>query len=256
MSNSTIKFYDITVAPAILGKGSSPNTLKTRMCLNYKGIPYQTVWVEYPDIEAVCKEIGALPTGNLNASWGPYYTLPAIHDPSTGTILAESALITEYLDDTYPDTPKLFPPGTRALQLAFIDAFMSKLGSMWQFILPLGYPYLSPRSQEFYRKTREAWFGKKLEDIVPTGQKREEEWAKVKVGFDAIDTWFKKANTEGGPYLLGANIAFADIVVASFLLFFRQILGEVSPEWTDINAWSEGRWEAYLQRFESFKIIT
>ncbi|KAG5633812.1 hypothetical protein H0H81_005112 [Sphagnurus paluster] len=60
--------------------------------------------------------------------------IPAIHDPNTNTTLAKSALIAEYLDSAYPDTPKLFPPGTRPLQYAFIDVFMSHLDALWQFV--------------------------------------------------------------------------------------------------------------------------
>ncbi|KAJ7192476.1 hypothetical protein B0H12DRAFT_1082684 [Mycena haematopus] len=38
--------------------------------LNFKRIPYRTVWVEYPEIEARCKEIGAAPTRTREQTWG------------------------------------------------------------------------------------------------------------------------------------------------------------------------------------------
>ena len=34
-----------------------------RYCLNIKGIPYKTVWVEYPDIEGVLKKLGGGSSG-------------------------------------------------------------------------------------------------------------------------------------------------------------------------------------------------
>ncbi|KAF4617880.1 hypothetical protein D9613_006292 [Agrocybe pediades] len=83
----TITFYDI---PSDCVGAWSSNTWKTRFCLNYKGIPYNTVWVEYPDIEELSKKLGLKPTGK--AFWDAskdYYSLPAIHDPSTGVYISE-----------------------------------------------------------------------------------------------------------------------------------------------------------------------
>ncbi|KAJ7483558.1 hypothetical protein FB451DRAFT_1234964 [Mycena latifolia] len=75
-----IVFYDI---PSTLpNKCWSPNTWKTRYALNFKGIPYKTSWVEYPDIEPLSREVGAAPTRN-KPDGRPHYTLPMIHDPST-----------------------------------------------------------------------------------------------------------------------------------------------------------------------------
>ncbi|KAJ8699426.1 hypothetical protein PTI98_002541 [Pleurotus ostreatus] len=67
-----IIFYDIP--SSLEPQAWSHNTWRVRYALNIKGIPYQTVWVEYPDIEAVCKKIGASPTGEE----APHYTLPVI----------------------------------------------------------------------------------------------------------------------------------------------------------------------------------
>lgn len=48
MSSSSTILYDLP------SKGDckcwSPNTWKVRLPLNFKGIPYTTEWVEYPDI--------------------------------------------------------------------------------------------------------------------------------------------------------------------------------------------------------------
>ena len=50
--------------------------------MNIKGLPYRTVWVEYPDIVAVLEKIGAPPAGKA-PDGSPKYTLPAIYDPNT-----------------------------------------------------------------------------------------------------------------------------------------------------------------------------
>jgi len=90
--------------------------------LNLKGIPYKTEWVEYPDIEPICKKLGIAPTYK-NADGSDRYTIPAIHDPSTGVYISDSVLIAEYLDKTYPYTPQVFPHHTHALHAAFTAAF-------------------------------------------------------------------------------------------------------------------------------------
>ncbi|GLB38803.1 putative glutathione S-transferase, N-terminal domain [Lyophyllum shimeji] len=245
-----IILYDIP--STVPGQAWSPNPCKTRYCLNYKGLPYKTVWVEYPDIEALSKKIGTLPTDVKNGK--PFYSLPAIYDPNTKTALAESALIAEYLDATYPDTPKLFPVGTHALQHAFVAAFMQTLSPVWQFALPAANNILNPPSEVYFRRTREAMFGKKLEDVVPTGLAANEEWAKVKAAFDTVDGWLQKGQADG-PYLTGKEPAFADFVVASSILCFKKIWGAESSQWKDVMSWNTGRWEALIKEFEKYETI-
>ena len=79
MSNE-ILFYDLSVQSSVRSnKCFSPNTLyahpqtsrrpqltlglsSIRYALNYKRLPYKTVWVEYHEIEPVAKKVGAKPT--------------------------------------------------------------------------------------------------------------------------------------------------------------------------------------------------
>ncbi|KAI0258200.1 hypothetical protein BC834DRAFT_912736 [Gloeopeniophorella convolvens] len=37
----------------------SPNMWKARFALNYKGVPYKTGWIEFPDIAPLAQRIGA-----------------------------------------------------------------------------------------------------------------------------------------------------------------------------------------------------
>ncbi|KAJ7067615.1 hypothetical protein C8F01DRAFT_980401 [Mycena amicta] len=99
----------------------SPNTLKTRYALNFKGLTYMTKWIEYPDIEGLVKDLGGRPT-RAKADGRPHDTLPMIHDPSTGETVTDSFKIAVYLDKTYPDTPLLMPSGAFPLLRAFEEA--------------------------------------------------------------------------------------------------------------------------------------
>lgn len=206
--------------------------LATRLSLNLKGIPYKTIWVEYPDIAKVCKEIGAAPTG-INDDGDIYYTLPVIYDPATKSAISDSRAIAEYLDATYPSTHVLLPKNTYALQAAFGSAFAEALKGIFDFALPDSLAILNPPSAQYFRSTRERWYGKKMEDFKPTGDKRKEQWADVEKGFERIDGWLKK-NGEGKPYVMGDTITWADIFIVAFLLWFKTVLGEAE-------------WEGYIE---------
>jgi len=140
-----------------------------RYTLNLKGIPFKTEWVEFPNIELLCKKLGIPPTCKREDR-SDRFTLPAIHSPSTGVYISDSILIAEYLEKTYLDTPQIFPHNTFALQAAFTAAFVNNLSALWNFIVHATYAILTPRSQEYYRHTREKSFGKVLEDIAPKGE--------------------------------------------------------------------------------------
>ncbi|KAF7320563.1 hypothetical protein HMN09_00140300 [Mycena chlorophos] len=76
-----IVFYDVALKE--VGACRSPHTLKSRYALNFKGLEYTTMWLEYPEIEDACKAIGGKPTRN-KPDGTPLYTLPMIHDLNTG----------------------------------------------------------------------------------------------------------------------------------------------------------------------------
>jgi len=266
----TITFYDIPSNNP--DSPWSPNTFKTRQeleslrihvyillthnfppryTLNFKGIPYKTEWVEYPDIEPLCKKLGISPTSK-KADGSDHYTLPAIHDPSTGTYISDSILIAEYLEKTYPDTPQVFLHHTIALQAAFTAAFGNNLSSLRSFIIPATYTKLNPRSQEYFRRTREKSFGKAMENIAPKGEAAIAEWAQFRDGLGKVDAWYAK-NGGKGPFLLGETPSWGDIAVASYILWLRVVWGKDSQQWKDISSWHNGRWATIIEALKKYE---
>ncbi|GKU07641.1 glutathione s-transferase [Fusarium langsethiae] len=49
-SSKPIVFYDIAARPPVEKNCFSPNPWKSRLALNFKGVPYSTSWVALPDI--------------------------------------------------------------------------------------------------------------------------------------------------------------------------------------------------------------
>lgn len=222
--------------------------------MNYKGIPYKTEWVEYPDIEETLKKLGGVPTSK-KADGRDHYTLPAIHDPTTGKIVTDSMNIAAYLDKEYPDTPSLLPKGTRAatelLNSHFKSTVLTKLSPL---MLPPCCATLNPRSAEYFRRTREKSYGKKLEEFTPPGPIREEAWAKVKEGLNLLDEIYAK-NGEEKPYFFGETFSFADVIVAGCLIWVRIILRPESEEWKAVARWNEGRWAKLLELVEKDLVV-
>ncbi|KAK7058530.1 hypothetical protein VNI00_002166 [Paramarasmius palmivorus] len=244
----TIDFYDFPCKYE--GVAWNVITWRTRFTLNYKGLPYRTIWVEYPDVEATCKKLGVAPT-SIKPDGSPFYTLPMIHDPNTGSTIAESFSIAEYLDKTYPDTPRVIPQGTRALQLAFVAALWSKVGQFHQFCTPKATWSLNERSEGYFRRTREEMCGLTMEDLYPKGDKAEEGWKKAEVDLAAVDRWLK----EGGEFVMGDEPCFADFALGGVLVGCKALFGEDSKEWKQITEWHNGRWGRYSKSLEKYEKV-
>ncbi|KAJ6604971.1 hypothetical protein B0H10DRAFT_1821169 [Mycena sp. CBHHK59/15] len=248
--SSVITLYDLP--STVPGTTCSPNTAKTRYSLNFKGIRHKTVWVEFLDVEPLCKKIGAASTGT-KPDGQPFYTLPVIYDPAKDIAVSGSIEIARYLDSAYPSLPRLMPEGTTALHYAFTTAFEATLFPLYSYALPATLPVLNPASQDYFRCTREALFGgQRLEDVTPQGDDHSIAWQKVNDGFGQVDAWISK-NGENSKYIMGENICYADILVAGFLRWARTVLSK--EQWAEIASWHGGRWETLMKDLEKYNVV-
>lgn len=227
-------------------------TRNTRYALNYKGIPYQTEWIEYPDIEEHCKKLGMQPV-DKKPDGRPHYTLPAIYDSSTGLAILDSIHIAEYLDKQYPDTPKLIPAGTEALIHAFNYTFNSTMKAVLPLFLLNTSAGLNPVSGEYWTRTKGVMFGMSTDKVIPNEQVREEKWRVMKAEFDLLDSWLQK--NPSGPFVLGDTLSAADCALAACLFRMRIIWGEDSDEWKRVKLWHNGRWGKFLDVMKPYEAI-
>ncbi len=104
----SIKLYDYT---------TSPNCQRVKVVLEEKRLPYEIIPIDLPKREQKCPEFLKL---------NPYGKVPVIGDGDT--ILYESCLINEYLEEKYPEPP-LLPkdPAKKAKIRILIDYGMSHL---------------------------------------------------------------------------------------------------------------------------------
>jgi hypothetical protein len=100
--------------------------------LNFKGLPFKTEWLEYPDIKPTLIKLGVAPSSTL-PDGSPFYTLPVISDPNKvtadgkPTIVGDSQVIAEYLDKQYPSKEALIPEDTKTFLTKFQEDFFKNV---------------------------------------------------------------------------------------------------------------------------------
>ena len=226
-----------------------------RYALAVKGLPFKTEWVEYPDIEPICKKLGAKHT-RLKPDGTPNYTLPVIYDPNTKTVVEDSLKIAIYLDQTYPNATRLFPENTFVVQTAFM-AIMDPitLALLPVALLPI-YNNLNPRGADFFREAREKIFKQPFEDWVPKDEEgRTKPWKEMEEGLAKVARWFAESDNTG-PYVMSDTLSYADIDLASRFVWLRVVYGEESEEWGRIRRMDNGRWADHLKLMEKYEVLS
>ena len=225
-----------------------------RLCLNYKGLPYKTEWLEYPEIEPHYIKHGIKPT-STKPDGSPFYTLPAIYDGSTGVYTSDSFAIAVYLDDTYPSTPLIFPHGTRGLQAAFESAFLPQVKGVLPFTFRNVLQNLNEPSVKYMVATKRVQMGgKEPVGLVPSGEEAVVQWAKAEEELAKVAGWYAN-NERKGPLLMGEVVSWADIVVCAHLLCWRVSLGADSKEWRSIEKWNGSIWGTLVKAMEAYQEI-
>ncbi|KAL4897624.1 hypothetical protein BDV59DRAFT_168114 [Aspergillus ambiguus] len=261
-NNTPLHFFDITSTLPGASRSWSPNTMKTRMVLNYKRIRYTQSFISYPDIAPLLSHLGVNPHAQ-----GMAYTLPAICHKSVPSnpngALMDSFAIAAHLDQTYP-SPSLFPSGdaSYALTLAVSKLINEVAAKCFTLIIPNVADLLDPRGREYFIKTRSARFGKPLSEVRPRDKKE------VRAMIDAAKNEFATIAQmllgrlgKKGPFFEGERPSYADFQVASFLVWceradktlFNELIavgdGAVKALWEACLPWVEGQGEEKEWKF-------
>ncbi|KAI0044249.1 hypothetical protein FA95DRAFT_1562443 [Auriscalpium vulgare] len=246
-SGTTITVYDIQATGTQDGTIST-NVWRVRYALHIKGLAYKVEWVEYPDIAATMKTIGAPPTGMRAGQ--PLYTCPAICDPTTGIILSDSLQIVQYLDTQYPATPALLPASSRALQKAFLETYLPTRirAPIIHLVVQMSAEQLSPRSAEFFRRTRESDIGVAFEEIGRKEDERQALLGKVVQAFEEVEKW------KGDElFVTGEQVSFVDVTIAAHLRRLQKSISE--DEWETVWKAIEPRWGGFMGSFTKWEVI-
>ncbi len=146
----------------------SSNCQKVRLVLAEKNLPYETVLIDLRQKQQKSPDYLRI---------NPYGLVPAMEDE--GTVLYESTIINEYLEERYP-TPPLLPhdPAGRA-RARLMEDFRDN-----HF-----YPALKPLMAETRRKEKSQW-----------------DWKAIEAEFEKVAPYFQRLEEElkGKGFLVGA----------------------------------------------------
>jgi glutathione S-transferase len=109
---------------------------------------------------------------------------------------------------------------------------------------------LNPRSEAYFRSTREASLGEKLEDVRPPGPKRERGFKGLKTQLDMLNGFLDNIGS-GKPFVMGDTLSFADCVLGGWLFFLKLMID--SEEWQEVACWNGGRWARVLATMEQWE---
>ena len=141
------------------------------------------------------------------------YTVPAIQHVPTNTYMMDSVPIAQFLELTYPDPPV---PLTSELGREIEAKARAVLGTVfYRSVMPREIGILSPRAQEYFRRTRETSLGHRLEDLLDP-EKEEQGWNAVADGIRAVSELMQTHKADG-PFVLGARPSYTDFFIAGSL---------------------------------------
>ncbi|KAL3455263.1 hypothetical protein BJX64DRAFT_295212 [Aspergillus heterothallicus] len=262
MADSTpVHFFDILSNIPGPTKAWSPNTLKTRTILNFKGVPYTQTYVSYPDIAPLLKSFSVSPHPEGTAPVP--HTLPAIVHPTVKSnphgALMDSLPIARHLDELYP-SPTIFPSGNASYALAIaVEKLMCdvSLGG-YNLLIPAIQHILDPRGQEYYVRTRatKAFFGKPLSEVRPTDEAEVQALVeKMKKEIMPLVLMLKGKTGKIGPFFEGETAGYADLIYVAYMVWYKsadekiweELIavgdGELRALWDAVYPWVEGQGE-------------
>jgi len=206
------------------GRPFSPFCWRTRMALAHKGLSAESIPWRFTEKQAIA----------------PHHSekVPVLIDGETA--VADSWAIASYLEDNYPDRPSLFGgDGGRALgRMLNWWGDITVIGGMFPLIVADIPGHLQPGDAACFRQSREARFGKPLEEVVAGRDQSVEGFRR------SLDPMRLTLKTQ--PYLGGAAPNYADYIMFGGFQWARvvspfKLLAEGDP----IYAWREKLLDAF-----------
>lgn len=203
-TNKKIILFDLANKDGIAW---SLNPWKSRFVLNFKGLDYDTEWLEYPDLKTRLEP-------HLSAE---AYTIPTIAY-TDGRYIMDSKVIAEVIEKDHPSPPlHLDSPYLKKLDEILAPQIMPALRGIYLPLVPKR--LLNEASHEYWYRTREDKVGMKL-DVLEETEGGEVALAKAEPLLRQVTGWLKEND---GPFFMGNTVSYADFVWAGFLIFFRRI---------------------------------
>ncbi len=189
--------YDLVNAR---GAHFSPNSWRTRLALLHKGLPFEVKDVRFGEIAGIRPE-------------GDKPTIPSLGH--AGGLISDSWAIAQYLDATFPDTPRLIPAGPEGQVLRFFQHWAQTTvhAGIGRLILLDLHDSLHPSDQAYFRSSREKMYKATLEAVQAGREERVDAFRKSLQPL-------RLALAEG-PFVCGAQPGYADYLALGGFMWAR-----------------------------------
>lgn len=207
-------------------KAWSFNTNKTRLVLNYKGIPYTQSFISYPEITPLLRSLQV-----TSYPEGPFaYTLPAIYHPPSVKVnpsgaMMDSLPIAIHLDRLYPDRP-LWPNGDASYALTIAVGKLVSNAALKSLVLviPRVPKLLDRKGREYFIKTRSAMFGKPLSELRPAdAESLRVTTESIKREVETLAQMLRGRYGKSGPFFEGETASYADFILMAYLAWTEKL---------------------------------
>ncbi|KAH8674336.1 hypothetical protein BX600DRAFT_457442 [Xylariales sp. PMI_506] len=193
----------------------SYNAWKTRLVLNYKGIPYTTAWVNSDNLGPTLKSIGVNPH---QSAGGFEYTIPTIKLVDMPALMG-SAVIAAELDALYP-SPSLNIDTELEAEASQVINMAAR--ALFPIYMPrLTRELVEESAVEVFTKRREKIFGVTFVEWEKT-KGGELAWKAAEPGFAAMKQLLNKRKQDDGPFILGSQVSYADFCLVALFHAFKR----------------------------------
>ncbi|KAI0418786.1 putative glutathione S-transferase [Xylaria grammica] len=213
MAASKVVLFDIG-SSGPKNRSWNSSAWKTRFMLNYKGLDYQTEWLEYPDIKPRLQEHFPGHTG--------VYTLPTAIMPD-GTYIMDSWKIVQFIEKAYPSPSLHLDSPLREKVEGHLMAGRSALAPI--YVPNVVRRLLKPVNHEYWHETRSRYLGMPLDQFEKERGGDGKPYKEAAPHFEAVTAILKE--DPAGPFFMGSTISYTDFIWAGFLIFCRRIGDDV-----------------------------
>ncbi|CAK3921820.1 Glutathione S-transferase ustS [Lecanosticta acicola] len=245
-STKTMILYDLLQKTP--GAGCwSPMVWRTRLLLNYKGIPYTTVWLKNNEIAKTLSAVG-IPSNPQQApgTIGPQplaYTVPAVKFPD-GSAVMDSAAIALKIEARYPQPKIDLAPELQAKVMPLYGQILFQLAGT--FFPLIRRNILLEESIAEWTANKETTFGRSMAEMEANSG--EAAWRNAEPGFEKLRELLRESKKDAGPFVLGGEVCYVDFIFGAMMECCRKVGGDLyanfaryAPELREIHEACEGK---------------
>lgn len=192
----------------------SPYCWRVRMALAHKGLPFETVAWRFLEKDVL--------------AFADYDKVPVLTDGDS--VVTDSFEIMRYLDRTYPEAPML-GEGASFQRVLFFKLFVERsvTPALFRIVAMDLLNAIHPDDRAYFRETREARFGARLEEVHQPKQGRQQ----LKQALAPVRELLRES-----PYLDGEAPSGADYLLFGSLMWAYTVSLETLVETGDpVDAW-------------------